>query len=78
LIEYRDIRDKIEWVNVFSRNDIVSGSLDFYEFPEPLPAGVRQVRRVVNVKDEDALVPLVAHIEYWSNLTVWTQLLARV
>jgi hypothetical protein len=78
VIEYRDIRDKIEWVNVFSRNDIVSGSLDFYEFPEPLPAGVRQVRRVVNVKDEDALVPLVAHIEYWSNLTVWTQLLARV
>jgi hypothetical protein len=78
LIEYRDIRDKIEWVNVFSRNDIVSGSLDFYEFPEPPPAGVAQVKRVVNVKDEDALVPLVAHIEYWTNLTVWNELLERV
>jgi len=78
LIEYRDIRDKIEWVNVFSRNDIVSGSLDFYEFPEPPPVGVSQVRRVVNIKDEDALVPLVAHIEYWTNPTVWKQLVARV
>ena len=78
MIEYRDVRDKIEWVNVYSRNDIVSGPLDFYEFPEPPPSGVAQVRRVVNIKDEDALVPLVAHVEYWTNFTVWNQLLARL
>lgn len=78
LIQYRDIRDRIEWVNVFSRNDVVSGSLDFYQFPDPPPAGVMQVRRVVNVRDEDALIPLVAHVEYWTNLTVWNELLQRV
>jgi hypothetical protein len=78
LIEFRDIRDKIEWVNVFSRNDIVSGSLDFYQFPDPPPAGAPAVRPVLNVKDEDALIPLVAHVEYWTNLTVWNQLLARL
>ena len=78
LIESRQVRDQIEWVNVFSRNDIVSGSLDFYQFPEPLLPGVRQVRRVVNVPDPDALIPLVAHVEYWSNLTVWNELLARL
>jgi hypothetical protein len=78
LIEDRAVRDRIEWVNVYSRNDIISGSLDFYEFSEPVPAGVQQVRKVVNVKDEDALVPLVAHVEYWANRKVWDELLARL
>ncbi len=78
LIEYPAIRNRIEWVNVFSRNDIVSGSLDFYQFPDPPPAGAPAVTPVLNVKDEDALIPLVAHIEYWTNLTVWNQLLARI
>jgi hypothetical protein len=78
LIEYRAVRDRIEWVNVFSRNDIVSGSLDFYQFPEPLSPGVVQVRRVMNVRDEDALIPLVAHVEYWTNRKVWDELLARL
>ena len=78
LIEYPAVRDRIEWVNVFSRNDIVSGSLDFYQFPDPPPAGAPAVRPVLNVKDEDALIPLVAHVEYWTNLTVWNQLLARL
>ena len=78
LIEYPAVRDRIEWVNVFSRNDIVSGSLDFYQFPDPPPAGAPAVQPVLNVPDEDALIPLVAHVEYWSNVTVWNQLLARV
>jgi hypothetical protein len=78
LIEDRAARDHIEWVNVFSRNDIISGSLDFYQFPDPVPDGVEQVRRVVNVKDEDALVPLIAHVEYWSNKKVWEELLPRL
>lgn len=74
LIEYRACRRRIPWVNVYSRNDIICGKLDFYDFPEGMPG----VRRVVNTKDEDALVPLVAHVEYWSNSTVWTQLLKRL
>ena len=78
LIEYPAIRDRIEWVNVFSRNDIVSGSLDFYQFPDPPPVDAPPVRKVLNVPDEDALIPLVAHVEYWGNPTVWKELLARV
>lgn len=78
LIEDRECRDKIPWVNVYSRNDIISGSLDFYHFPEPLATGVQQVRKVTNVKDGDSLVPLVAHVDYWRNLTVWKELLQRV
>jgi len=78
LIQDRVARDKIEWVNVYSRNDIISGSLDFYQFSEPLPEGLQQVRKVVNVRDKDALVPLVAHVEYWTNQTVWSELLPRL
>jgi len=33
---------------------------------------------VENVRDEEALIPLVAHVEYWNNLTLWKQLWAEV
>ncbi|MGH9501922.1 MAG: hypothetical protein ACRD20_03635 [Terriglobales bacterium] len=61
------------WVNVYSRNDIICGALDFYDLPgTPIPPAVE------NVRDEDALIPLVAHVEYWKNLTLWNRLLAEV
>ena len=61
------------WVNVYSRNDIISGALEFYDLPgTAIPPGVK------NVKDEDAFVPLVAHVDYWGNRTVWDQLLQAV
>ena len=78
LIKDRDVRQAIEWVNVYSPNDIISGALDFYQFPEPLDQGMQQVRVVDNVEDEDAIVPLVAHVEYWANRRVWDELLARL
>lgn len=79
LIQDRDCREQILWRNVYSRNDIISGSLDFYQIPDDrLPPGVQQVRKVKNEKDEDALVPLVAHVEYWKNLTVWKRLLESI
>ena len=64
------------WVNVYSRNDIICGHLDFYDLPDTLIP--KQVKPVDNVRDEDALIPLVAHVEYWSNLTVWKELLAEI
>jgi hypothetical protein len=67
------------WVNVFSGNDIVCGSLDFYDKPlgrnETAPANEK---RVNNVKDPDALIPLVAHVEYWTNTILWDELLANL
>ena len=50
------------WVNVYSRADIISGSLEFYDdASQPLGAG-RQVR---NLEDPEASTPLYAHVQYW-------------
>jgi hypothetical protein len=61
---------KFKWINVFSRNDIVSGHLKFYDLPgcqdDPVPPVAAQ-----NIKDRDATVPLVAHVSYCKNKTVW-------
>lgn len=82
------------WINVFSRNDIVCGSLDFYDFPseEDLAPGslcaddkaciqrIREIQNeagqhhVENVRDEEALTPLVAHVQYWSDRILWDRL----
>ena len=64
------------WVNVYSRNDIICGHLDFYDLPDTLIPPM--AKPVTNVTDEEALIPLVAHVEYWNNRTVWNQLLAEI
>ena len=63
-----------QWVNIFSRNDWVSGSLEFYDSNPPPPAPaippvphLRAPVPVENVEDFDASSPLVAHIQYWNN-----------
>jgi hypothetical protein len=61
---------KFPWINVYSRSDIISGSLKFYDVPGThVPPGVQ------NLIDKDAVVPLVAHVDYWKNDLVWQQLL---
>ncbi|MDQ1408659.1 MAG: hypothetical protein QOJ41_394 [Acidobacteriaceae bacterium] len=76
IISYPKFR-KLKWINVFSRNDIVSGHLKFYDLPgyqdEPVPP-----EAVQNIKDRDAAVPLVAHVAYWKNKTVWRELLSQI
>ncbi len=62
-----------DWVNVYSRNDIVSGELKFYDVPN-----ITGVRRVINLVDKDAAVPIVAHTDYWKNTLVWQELLSRI
>ena len=73
----QDYKNRLfRWINVYSRNDIICGHLDFYDLPSTLiPPGAKPVE---NVRDEDALIPLVAHVEYWNNLTVWNHLLAEI
>ena len=61
------------WVNIYSRNDIVSGSLQFYDLP-----GTTCKYKVENIPDPDAVVPLAAHLDYWKNDLVWQQLYARI
>ena len=78
LIENDMVRERIRWVNVFSPSDIVSGSLDFYELPRWKADPAQASKCIQNQPDDDALVPLVAHVDYWSNKKVWTELLKFV
>ena len=70
-----DFRPK-EWVNIYSPEDWISGSLEYYDDDRPIAAppelknGGRQ--RIRNLRDPEACVPLVAHTQYWGN-----QLLAK-
>ncbi len=79
LIQRSPVRERIPWVNVYSRSDVICGSLDFYDQPpDSANPPVQGVRRVENVKDPDALIPLSAHVEYWNNRTVWDRVLAEI
>ena len=51
-----------QWVNIYSRSDIISGALSFYDDPG---GKTSRNKRVKNLKDPEARTPLVAHIEYW-------------
>jgi hypothetical protein len=64
---------KLNWINVFSSNDIISGSLKFYDLP-----GLEIFPAVTNIADPDACVPLLAHVSYWNNSTVWRQLVRQI
>jgi hypothetical protein len=64
-----------EWVNLYSKSDIISGHLDFYDPPDrtnaqdkknPAIAPVADSRAVQNKLDPDARTPLAAHVEYWT------------
>ncbi len=64
-----------EWVNLYSKSDVISGALDFYDpdvkhnakenmqFESPVSAPDN--KRVNNLPDPDASTPLAAHVEYW-------------
>lgn len=72
--DYQRFR-RFPWINVYSPNDIICGHLRFYDVINPGPAvppGVESVR------DPDAVIPLVAHVEYWKNRTVWDRLFQEI
>jgi pimeloyl-ACP methyl ester carboxylesterase len=78
LLQNRSVREKIPWVNVYSRNDVICGSLNFYDLPPNTTNPIPSIKRVENVKDVDALIPLTAHVEYWGNRTVWDRVLKEI
>ena len=57
-------RKNLRWINVWSPNDIISGRLKFYDAPS---------KPVENFVDEDASVPLAAHVQYWRNRMVFSK-----
>ncbi|HEX2799492.1 MAG TPA: hypothetical protein VHQ44_07450, partial [Thermoanaerobaculia bacterium] len=59
------------WVNVFSRRDPISGRLTSYDdSSQPL----YRERRVRNLPDRAAVLPLLAHLEYFNDPVVIRQL----
>jgi len=67
------VRSQVHWVNLYSPSDIISGALGFYELPPSVraaaPAAVPDPQdvRVTNLVDPEAVTPLQAHTQYWSN-----------
>jgi hypothetical protein len=76
ILSYPKFR-KLRWINVYSPNDIISGDLKFYDLPGSQDPPIPPVA-VQNVVDPDAAIPLIAHVSYWSNKTVWRELLSEI
>jgi hypothetical protein len=81
ITDYEEFRT-FPWINVYSRNDIVSGKVELYDLPlrgqtEAMQALIRQ-RGIQRFRDLDAIVPLAAHVAYWKNTAVWEKLLAAI
>ena len=65
IVNYAEFRpETLTWVNIWSRMDIISGSLDYYEDPA-MPPDLPQ--HVQNMVDPQANIPLAAHVQYWNN-----------
>jgi hypothetical protein len=66
VLDYR-FRPK-HWVNIYAPDDWISGSLEYYDLPDPrLPVGADNEKRVVNVADPEGCVPLASHVFYWQS-----------
>jgi hypothetical protein len=51
------------WINVFCKNDIISGSLEYYDDPERANSEPRRVRNYVDPYNVPN--PATAHTGYW-------------
>ncbi|MEQ1629995.1 MAG: hypothetical protein ABL873_05745 [Gallionella sp.] len=68
---YKKFRN-FRWINIYAKRDIVSGRLDFYDDKEN--DDCTPARAVDNLIDEDALIPLASHNEYWQNPLLFDKL----
>jgi hypothetical protein len=65
IVSYSDYRPQsFDWINIWSKMDIRSGELNYYDDPS-LPANLAPC--VQNKPDPEARTPLIAHVEYWNN-----------
>jgi hypothetical protein len=60
------------WINIYSRQDPISASLEFYDHPNQAGLKVR------NVEDHQADLPLLAHTQYWRNRLLADVILAQI
>jgi hypothetical protein len=60
-------------VNIWSPQDWVSGRLEYYDDPaEP------DLRRIQNIQERRAAIPLLAHAQYWTAPSFSATLLAAI
>ena len=71
LIRSYDYRN-FKWINVFSKDDIIGGSLELFD------DGTGHPHSVQNEEDLYSSIPLVAHTEFWRTPLVWDHLYAEV
>jgi hypothetical protein len=72
ILNYEEFRprESFHWTNIYSRADIVSGCLQYYDTPEkPAADATPEPFRnpVKNVIDWAAWVPVLAHVMYWND-----------
>lgn len=75
-VRYRPIPPTVpppgfEWFNIWSRMDIISGQLNYYDDPALPP---NRLPCVINQPDPNARIPLAAHVQYWTNPLLREQL----
>lgn len=56
--------DSFEWLNIWSRMDIISGELNYYDDPA-IPRD--RLPHINNRPDSHAWLPLAAHVQYWNS-----------
>ncbi|MDP9049163.1 MAG: hypothetical protein M3O31_00350 [Acidobacteriota bacterium] len=63
------------WVNLYSKKDIVSGNLQYYDTPsmDVRPVGYNPVQNAI---DPAARTPILAHTQYWNGMALSRELLA--
>lgn len=61
ILDYRLRPPGFKWENLYSKNDIVSGCLVYYDLPKTAP----DQNRIVNIEAK-GLLPLYAHVQYWT------------
>ncbi|HYE91124.1 MAG TPA: hypothetical protein VEA38_08900 [Terriglobales bacterium] len=68
------------WINVHSRWDVVSGSLDYFDTiqEQALPDDQKAPGTVRNHLDPEATTFLAAHIEYWLGTTIYAAMLSGI
>lgn len=60
---YRPV-DSFEWLNIWSRMDVISGELNYYDDPA-IPTD--RLPHINNRTDSHAWLPLAAHVQYWNS-----------
>lgn len=79
IVDYEKYRPAgFDWINIWSRMDIVSGELNYYDVHDDPSKIANRKPCVQNMTDPKANIPLYAHLQYWNNELLRKQLYSFV